>query len=448
MTDTVTSPLRLSFGRMFPIFALTFVDVLGLTIILPLLHLYAARFGASSLEIGIVMAAFPVAQLIGVPVMGRLSDRYGRKPLLLISQVSTCIAFIMLGTANSLAMIILARVVDGILGANLATAQAAISDITTQETRAQGFGYLGAAFGLGFIFGPIISFVALEFTDNLGVPALIAAAYSFVSILITLFLFEETNPPARRAARDVRQPSSWGLVLRDRRIALLLATLFSEQVVFFAFESLLGLFILSRFGLLGQGSALYFLWAGVLLVMVQARGVGRIVRRYGERKTLAAALLILGFGLVLMSLTPAQAQPFYVQNRVERDLRAQSLSGTETVIGEINVPLPNEASRGVGGLLWLVVALIPISVGSALVRPCVNSLITKRVGEGRYGGALALSAATVSASNAIAPILGGALVQAYGFSVPFLAGGVWIMGIGLLATVRRENAEDAVNHAA
>ena len=150
MTETTQS--RLDFNRVMPIFVLVFVDVLGLTLILPLLHLYGAAFGATPLQIGMIAASFPLAQLIGVPMMGALSDRFGRKPLLLISQITTCISFIMLGFANSLTLVILSRVVDGLFGANIATAQAALSDVTDENTRAQGLGLTGAAFGLGFIF--------------------------------------------------------------------------------------------------------------------------------------------------------------------------------------------------------------------------------------------------------------------------------------------------------
>src|SRR5258707_702852 len=131
---------KLDFDRVLPIFTIVFVDVLGLTIILPLLHLYAAVYSATPLEIGVVVAAFPIAQLIGVPLMGALSDRFGRKPVLLISQVSTCIGFIMLGLAHSLTIIILSRVIDGLFGGNISTAQAALSDITTDKNRAQGLG--------------------------------------------------------------------------------------------------------------------------------------------------------------------------------------------------------------------------------------------------------------------------------------------------------------------
>ena len=127
-------PTGLDMRRVTPIFLMVFVDMLGLTIVLPLLHLYAAAYGAGPLEVGIVVAAFPLAQLIGVPMMGALSDRYGRRPLLLISQVTTCISFIMLGLADSLTLIIISRLFDGLFGANIATAQAALSDITTSPT--------------------------------------------------------------------------------------------------------------------------------------------------------------------------------------------------------------------------------------------------------------------------------------------------------------------------
>ncbi|KXK22814.1 MAG: major facilitator superfamily transporter [Chloroflexi bacterium OLB15] len=130
----------LTFDRVVPIFTIVFVDVLGLTVILPLLHLYAAAYGATPLQIGLVAAAFPLAQLIGVPVMGALSDRFGRKPLLLISQITTCISFLMLAAATSLEMIILSRVVDGLFGANLATAQAAMTDISDEQSRSRAWG--------------------------------------------------------------------------------------------------------------------------------------------------------------------------------------------------------------------------------------------------------------------------------------------------------------------
>lgn len=430
--------MRLDFKRVLPIFALVFVDVLGLTIVLPLLHLYSAVYGASPLEIGLVAATFPLAQLIGVPVMGALSDRYGRKPLLLISQITTCIGFILLGMANSLWLIILSRLIDGLFGANLATAQAALSDITSDENRAQGLGITGAAFGLGFIFGPIIALLALEFSDNnLALPAFIAAAYSFISILLTLFVFKETLPPSERNQglnSRVVNPALMLQVLRRPSINVLLLLLFAQQVIFFGFESLLGLFTLTRLGILGQGNAVIFLLVGVILVIVQVRFIGPWSRKFGERKLVTASLALLAVGLILIALTPEQPHPFYVRQIAEHRLLQQT-SSTEAIIGEIAVPLPDDANRGIGGLLWTLASLVPLSIGAGLIRPSLNSLLTRQVSTQEYGRVLGTSSALVSAADAIAPLAGGLLFQHYGATVPFLAGGL-LMGVLLLFSLR------------
>ena len=435
------SSKRFSFERALPIFALTFVDVLGLTVILPLLHLYAAAYGASPLQIGLVAAAFPLAQLIGVPVMGALSDRYGRKPLLLISQLSTFISFLMLAAATSLEMVMLSRLIDGIFGANLATAQAAISDMTDDETRTQGLGLTGAAFGLGFLFGPAISLFALEFSDSLAMPALIAAGYSLLSIFLTLFGFKETLPPSARRNADFRRSASPTVLfsgfrmLRRPQLSPLLVLMFAQQVVFFAFESLLGLFVLSRLGLLGTGSALIFIYVGFILVYVQARLIGRWSRKYGERKLVFLALGCLSIGLLLIAATPHQPHPLYLQRKVENTLLGLAPNSTEAIIGDIPITLPLDSQRGFGGILWFGIALIPLAVGAGLIRPSLNSLMVKQSPPGEIGAVLGVSAAFVSLANAVAPLMGGLLFQVYGAPVPFAVGGLVMAGL-LLVSLR------------
>jgi MFS family permease len=424
----------LTFGRVAPIVALTFVDVLGLTVILPLLHLYGAAFGATPLQIGIIAAAFPLAQLIGVPMMGALSDRFGRKPLLLISQFTTCFSFLMLAFATSLEMVILSRVVDGLFGANLATAQAAISDLTTDKDRARGLGLTGAAFGLGFIFGPVISLLSLQLTDSLAVPALTAATYSFLSILLTLFAFQETLPPDKRQSkrRVVLFPRQ---LLRRPAALVILLILFAEQFIFFGFEALMGVFTLSRFGLLGGGNAFFFLVIGVILVTVQVRYIGRWVRKYGEARVLTGALVLLGLGLLLVATTPEQPQPFYVRALVEFDLRAQIPTSAEAILGDLGVELPEEGNNGVGGILWFLVALFPLSVGAALIRPNANSLLTRGTSGEDYGSILGVSAAVISAANGLSPILCGLIFQQFGPTVLFGAGGAAMLLLALLSLV-------------
>src|SRR5512138_3410700 len=184
---------RLDFKKILPAFIIVLIDLLGLTVIIPVLPLYSVRFGADPLLYGLLGASYPLMQFIGAPVLGRLSDRVGRKPVLVISQIGTLIGFIVLGFASSLWMLFLARIIDGISGANISTAQAVITDSTTEKNRTQGLGLIGAAFGLGFVIGPIIAFVALSLSgNNYAVPAFVAAAFSLTSILLTAFWLPET----------------------------------------------------------------------------------------------------------------------------------------------------------------------------------------------------------------------------------------------------------------
>lgn len=421
----------LAFERVMPIFVLVFVDVLGLTVILPLLHLYGAAYGASPAQIGLLAAAFPLAQIIGVPVMGALSDRFGRKPLLLISQITTFAGFILLGVANSFALVILSRVIDGLFGANLATAQAALSDITDEDNRAAGLGLTGAAFGLGFILGPVLSIIALEMTGSLAAPAFTAAGYSLISILLTLFVFKETLPPEqrgkRRAAGDYFGPVLILRMITRLNLLVLLVMLFSQQLIFFGFETLMGLFTLSRLGFLGQANALLFILIGIILVTVQVRYIGKWTRRYGEHRVARGALALLAGGLLLVAATPDQPHLFYVKARVQFELAKQAPATTEVIVGDIDVPLPQEGRNGIGGVLWMIAAIVPLSVGAGLIRPSINSLLTKRVAKEEYGAVLGVSSAFISAANAAAPILGGLIFQAYGPTMPFLSGGLLML---------------------
>lgn len=423
--------------RVVPIFLLVFVDILGLTIILPLLHIYAATYGATPLEIGVVVAAFPLAQLIGVPMMGALSDRFGRKPMLLISQVTTCISFIMLGLAGSLQVIILSRVLDGLFGANISTAQAALSDITDSSNRTRGLGITGAAFGLGFIFGPLIAIITFELTNSLAIPAFTAAIYSFVSILITYFMFKETLPPEKRGQGNSISISPMIILRYVSRpaLTLLFLLMFAQQIIFFGYESLLGLFTLSRLGFLGQGNALLFLVIGLILVMVQVRFIGKWSQRYGEKRLVIAAFVLLTVGLLLTGTTPDEPHPFYVQELVANELVSQAPSSTEAVIGDIGVTLPDNGKNGLGGVLWMLLAIIPISIGAGLIRPSINSLITQAVSEQEYGQVLGVSSSLVSAANASAPLIGGLIFQTYGVTAPFLIGGLLMGGLVVVGTI-------------
>ncbi|MCS7072662.1 MAG: MFS transporter, partial [Anaerolinea sp.] len=264
MTPVIIPEDKLDIKRILPVFLIVLIDLLGLTIIIPLLPLYATSFQADAATIGLLGATYPIMQFIGAPLLGRLSDRYGRKPILIISQIGTLIGFLILGFANTLALLFFSRALDGLSGANISTAQAIISDSTTEKTRTQGLGLLGAAFGLGFIIGPVIAFVALGISGNdYRVPAFVAALFSLLSIILSLRLLPETHPPEKRATASRRTPLSLGALIQALRtplVGILLLLMFAQQIAFGGMEQILALFTLNRLGMNASGNSVLFVY--------------------------------------------------------------------------------------------------------------------------------------------------------------------------------------------
>lgn len=440
MTTSDTSAAsgdKLDFRRILPIFVIVLIDLLGLTIIIPLMPLYAASFRANALTIGLLGAAYPVMQFVGAPLLGRLSDRFGRKPVLLISQAGTLVGFIVLGLANSLWLLFLARLLDGLSGANISTAQAAIADSTTEKTRTQGLGLIGAAFGLGFIIGPVIAFVSLQASgNNYHVPAYVAAGFSALSILLTWLWLPETHPVEKRGAAKSQVSLGLGAMFRaigHPQVGLLLVLIFAQQIAFGGFEQLLSLFTLSRLGLNASGNAIIFVFVGVIVVAVQGGLVGKWSRRWGDRRLIYAGLGLLAVGLAFTALTPRQPLPGYSQAALTEELAASG--NLDPTASDLPIALPPDDNLGWLGLAWILAAMVPASIGGGILQPSINSLITKRVSADDVGGTLGISSAFLSAANALAPLLGGAIFQGLGASAPFLLGGA-LMGALLLAALR------------
>jgi len=435
-TPSVTAPAaaedKLDFKKIFPIFIVVLVDLLGLTIIIPLLPLYAATFNADPSMIGLIGAAYPLAQVIGAPILGRLSDRFGRKPILILSQIGTFIGFMLLGFANNLPMLFLARILDGLSGGNIAMAQAMIADSTTEKTRTQGLGLLGAAFGLGFILGPLLAFGSLALSgNNYQVPAFIAAIFSAISIALTYFWLPESKPTAKAESAGESSFSLQALIktLTHPLVGLLLVLIFFQQVSFGGFEQFLALFTLGRLGVNASGNAIIFVFVGIIIVMVQGYFIGKWSRRFGERNLIVAGLALLTLGLALTALTPTQAVPWY--NRAELVTELTRRQTTDLAAQSLSVTLPAQAETGWAGLIWLLIAMIPASIGGGILQPSINSLITKRISADERGGVLGISASVVSLANVIAPLMGGVLLS-QSLSLPF---GVWAAMLGVLLIV-------------
>lgn len=433
---------KLDFKKILPIFVIVLIDLLGLTIIIPLMPLYATAFGATPLMIGLLGASYPVMQFIGAPLLGRLSDRLGRKPVLVVSQMGTFIGFLILGFANSLWLLFLARILDGISGANISTAQAAISDSTTEKTRTQGLGLIGAAFGIGFILGPIIAFLSLAASNNnYHVPAFVAAGFSLISILLTWFWFEETLPKELRG-NQAKKPTftlqAMLQALRHPAVGFLLLLMFAQQIAFGGFEQLLALFTLNRLGLNASGNSIIFVFVGLIVVAVQGGLIGRWSRKYGERKLILAGLATLAIGLTLTAFTPRQPMPSYSKARLEQELQASGTFRTHEnpTTQNLTIEIPDDRQTGWFGLAWLLVAMVPAAVGGGILQPSINSLITQKARKDEVGGLLGISAAFLSGANAVAPLIGGAIFQALGSTAPFLAGGILMAVLLAIATVK------------
>lgn len=440
---------RLDIKKILPVFSIVLIDLLGLTIIIPLLPLYATSFGANAFTIGLLGAAYPVMQFIGAPFLGRLSDRYGRKPVLLVSQLGTLIGFLILGAANSFWMLFLSRVIDGLSGANISTAQAVISDSTNEKTRTQGLGLIGAAFGLGFVVGPIIAFISLAVSgNNYHVPAFLAMGFSALSIALTWFLLEETHPAEKRGPGGRKVEISFQSMLRALRspqVGFLLVLMFAQQIAFGEFQQLLSLFTLSRLGLNASGNAVIFAFVGVIIVAVQGGLIGMWSRKFGDRRLIQTGLGLLAIGLLLTALTPAQPAPWYSRQALTAEFnasrqasgkvgRAASPAGHQTPPTQnIQIALPDDTNKGWLGLAWILIAMIPAAIGGSVLQPSVNSLLTRRVKPDEVGGILGISAAFLSGANAWAPVLGGALFQAFGPAVPFAAGSLLLAVLWVIA---------------
>jgi DHA1 family tetracycline resistance protein-like MFS transporter len=433
MTTDNTTPEKLDFKRVFPIFIIVLVDLLGLTIIIPLLPLYAVRFEASPFIIGALAAAYPLMQFIGGPLLGGLSDRFGRKPILVISQIGTFIGFMLLGFANSLILLFISRIIDGISGANIVAAQAAIADSTTPRTRSQGLGLIGAAFGLGFTIGPVIAIITLQASGgNYQAPAFVAAGFSFCSILLSMFWFKETHPQEKRGQitnkGGIFMLGKLRQVIQNPLVGVLLALIFMQRLIFAGVESLLALFTLNRLGMDGSWNAMLFLLIGTLLVVVQGKYIGEWTRRFGERKLIYGGLAILACGLILLSITPNQTVPNY-----SRDGLIAELQGDETPTTDQIDLLPPDGNNGWLGVIWILLVMFPVAVGAGVITPSINSLITQNVTQADVGSALGVSASLVSLANAITPIIGGLIFQFLGGTALFMLGGLVMIGISLYA---------------
>lgn len=357
------------------IFIVVFVDLLGFSLILPLLPYYAETFGASPTVVGLLVASYALAQLIGAPVLGRLSDRYGRRPVLLLSILGTFIGFLLLGFASTLWMLFASRLIDGLTGGNISVAQAYITDVTDAKNRARGLGLIGTAFGLGFIIGPAIG--GLLSTWGYTIPALVAAALSFLNLLAVFIWLPESLTEERRAALAQRPAfTSQALVetLRRPRIGSLLTMRFFFGLAFSTFQTIFTLFAQYRLGLTAQTTGYVLAYVGLLLVLVQGVAVGWMTTRLSEIRLIFTSAILMVASLLAWAFTP--------------------------------------------NLIVFLLIMAPLALASGTLNIVLTSALTKSVYAEEVGGTLGLSASLESLTRVIAPSTGGFLLERLGTWAP------------------------------
>jgi MFS transporter, DHA1 family, tetracycline resistance protein len=359
------------------IFLTIFVNLVGFGIIIPLLPFYARTFGASPIAIGLLFASFSLAQLLASPLLGDLSDRWGRRPVLILSLIGTAISFAMLAVAQSLTMLFAARIVDGLSGGNITTARAYIADITTEENRAKAYGLLGAAFGLGFIVGPALG-AALSHVSYTA-PIWAAAMITLVATVLAWWWLPETVHRAHAGS----DPFWRALEHLGHRPGLrqLLAIDFIYWMSFAVYQTTFALFGARRFGFDATHTGYLFSAFGALGVVVQGGLVGPVVRLLGNQRTLVIGLIFTAIGWGASALT--YSVPVFVLLLVPAAIGIGLCNATLIAL------VSNAANRREQGRIQGAAGALE-SLGRTL-GPVWGNLLLQKVGEGAaYGAAAAL----------------------------------------------------------
>src|SRR5262245_9459660 len=292
------------------IFTTVFIDLVGFGIVIPVLPFYAegSIFNATPRTVGLLFASYSIMQLIFSPILGGLSDRYGRRPVLLISIIGTGIGFLILGLANTLALLFVGRILDGITGGNISTAQAYIADVTTKENRAKGMGLIGAAFGLGFILGPALGGILSGW--GISVPFFFAAGLCFANATLLYFTLPETvtkDHPARQSAAGGRSFGQLIKSLKDPKLGFVLTIYFLFIVAFSIMTTSFSLYTMFRFGYDAQHNGYLFAYVGLIAVVIQGGLIGWLVKRFGELPLVIFGALCFAISLFAVSFVGSAA---------------------------------------------------------------------------------------------------------------------------------------------
>lgn len=381
MAERTRQPMPAGYWTIWTTVAL---DLVGFGIVVPILGRYAERFGANGLQVGLLFASFSLAQMVFAPVLGRISDRIGRKPVIVLSLVGTAIGCFVTGAAGALWVLFLGRIIDGASGASIAVAQGAVADIAPPERRAQLLGMLGAAFGVGFVVGPALG--GLAALGGPHVPFYVAGAIAAVNAVAAVVRLPETRPVARTQVPAPRGRGALSPGLRRFAAVGLLSTL-----GFAGFEATFSLWGAETFSLTEGSTALVFLFVGALLVVVQGLLIGRLTDAFGSRLLMRTGLVVVGAGMFVLAATTTW-------------------------------PL-------------LFVALTLIAFGQGVAVPTGTALVTELAPEDRRGEALGYQQSVAALGRVAGPVLAGLMFDHVAVSAPFVTAGI-LAAVALLAVWR------------
>ncbi|MDB5353485.1 MAG: arabinose efflux permease family protein [Planctomycetota bacterium] len=378
------------------------VDLMGFTIVMPLLPHFAEKFHYSPTQIGLLFAAYPLCQLVAGPILGRLSDRYGRRPILAISQGGTALSFVILALSNSFGMMLFGRMLDGASGGNILVAQAYVADVTTRENRSRGMGMIGAAFGIGFVLGPLLGGLLLKLPVSdewrLRVPFLVAAGFSTLAWILVVLRLPESLPKDS-AARQQARVLSWRGVLdtvSDKRIGglVLISALF--VTAFAALEGTFSLFLEKRMSWNAEKSAYAFALLGFVSALIQGGMIRRLVPKFGEPRLILFGLAIATLGLAVMA--------------------------------------------GVSGVTMLIVAIILVGIGQGFSSPSIQGLLSRLTPSSEQGAVFGTLTSAQTLARTLNYPIANILLERYGPSAPYweaaaVAGVTLLIAVGVLRLV-------------
>ncbi len=374
-----------------------FIDMLGLGILIPVIPFIVRQFSESAFTVGLLSMSFALFQFVAAPVLGRLSDRHGRRPLLLVSLFGSAIGYVLFGFARSLAMLFAARVVDGISGGNISIAQAYIADVTEPKDRSRNFGLLGAAFGMGFIIGPAIG-GALSHYWGLSAPAFFAAGLAFFNTALGFFVLPETRPVEKRthAPMTLKALNPIGNVLRGIRhehLGSVFMAIFAFNVAFSGLQSNFSLFTLARFGWGPSQNAVLFSVIGISGALTQVVIMRRIVKHFRDQSIATAGLMLQTAAYAALSVAHAR---------------------------------------------WLVfVSSSLTAVGVGITTPTLSGIVSNSVSDQEQGVMLGTTQSVAALTRIVGPLWAGFVFDWLGPGAPYWSGAIFIAIAAMLISGAR-----------